>query len=194
MSHITGAVLAGGRGSRMGGEDKGLLPLAGTPMILHVIRALKPQVGQIIINANRNSSAYAGLGYPVVGDHHADFQGPLAGMAAVLRLATTDWVQCAPCDTPNLPADLVARLWRAVGGTNARIALPHDGQRIQPLFALVHRDLLPTLDADIAAGRLAVGRWMRDQPHVEVDFSDCPEGFVNLNTPEEWASHQSCGS
>jgi molybdenum cofactor guanylyltransferase len=175
----------------MEGLDKGLVPLDGEPMIAHVIRALGPQVRHLIINANRNQADYAAFGYPVVGDDHADYRGPLAGMAAVLRRAPTEWVQCAPCDTPMLPADLVQRLRDALlEAPDARIVLPHDGQRIQPLFALIHRDLLTELDADIAAGRLAVGRWMRDQPHVEVDFSDCPEGFANLNTPEELAAHQ----
>jgi molybdenum cofactor guanylyltransferase len=188
---ITGAVLAGGRATRMGGRDKGLLPLGGQPMVRRVIRALAPQVRTLVINANRNEPVYATFGHPVVTDDHDDYPGPLAGMAAALRHAPTDWVQCVPCDAPTLPEDLVARLWRAVQGTDALIALPFDGHRIQPLFALLHRDLLPALDADIRAGRLAVGRWMLDHTHVEVDFSDCPEGFANLNTPEELALHQS---
>ena len=175
----------------MEGRDKGLVPLQGKPMISHVIRALQPQVASLIINANRNRADYAAFGFPVVGDDHTDCRGPLAGMAAALRHVSTDWVQCAPCDTPGLPADLVRRLRDALHeAPDARIALPHDGRRLQPLFALLHRDLLPQLDADIAAGRLAVGRWMLDRVHVEVDFSDCPEGFVNLNTPEELAAHQ----
>ncbi|WP_018952911.1 molybdenum cofactor guanylyltransferase MobA [Thioalkalivibrio sulfidiphilus] len=193
MSDITGAILAGGRGMRMGGEDKGLLMLRERPLAEYVIKALKPQVTKLIINANRNRERYAAFGYPVVTDHHDDYPGPLAGMAAALRHAATDWVQCVPCDTPDLPADLVRRLSAALADHQARIALPFDGERIQPLFALIHRSLLPELDADIAAGRLAVGRWMRDHPHVEVDFSDCPEAFANLNTPEELAAHQSCG-
>lgn len=187
---VTGAILAGGRGTRMEGRDKGLLPLQGKPMISHVIRALQPQVASLVLNANRNRADYAAFGFPVVGDDHSDYRGPLAGMAAVLRHVSTDWVQCAPCDTPQLPADLVKRLQQAIGNTDVRIALPHDGARIQPLFALLHRDLLPELDASVAAGHLAVGRWMLDHAHVEVDFSDCPEGFANLNTPGELAAHQ----
>jgi molybdenum cofactor guanylyltransferase len=190
MKPVTGAILAGGRGTRMGGHDKGLLPLDGEPMVRHVIRALRPQVSTLVINANRNQPAYATFGYPVARDDHEDYRGPLAGMAAALRHAPTEWVQCVPCDTPALPADLVVRLWNALEGSDARIALPHDGERLQPLFALLHRDLLPALDESIRAGHLAVYRWMREHPHVEVDFSDCPEGFVNLNTPEELAAHQ----
>ncbi|HSP01098.1 MAG TPA: molybdenum cofactor guanylyltransferase MobA [Thioalkalivibrio sp.] len=191
MEPLTGAILAGGRGMRMGGEDKGLLPLNGKPLAWHVIQALEPQVGSLIINANRNRTDYEAFGYPVVCDHHDEYPGPLAGMAAALRHATTDWVQCVPCDTPGLPAQLVQRLRDALSNNpEALIALPHDGERMQPLFVLLHRSLLPELDADIAAGRLAVGRWMRDHAHVEVDFSDCPQAFVNLNTPEELAAHQ----
>jgi molybdenum cofactor guanylyltransferase len=187
---ITGAVLAGGRATRMGGRDKGLLPLSGEPMVQHVIRALEPQVRTLVINANRNEPVYTTFGYPVVTDDHDDYPGPLAGMAAALRHALTDWVQCVPCDAPALPPDLVARLKQALADANALIALPHDGTRFQPLFALLHRSLLPELDADIAAGRLAVGRWMQDHTHVQVDFSDCPEAFANLNTPEELAAHE----
>lgn len=190
MKAVTGAILAGGRGTRMGGRDKGLMPLDGEPLVCHVIRALRPQVTALLINANRNQPTYADFGYPVVRDDHEDYRGPLAGMAAALRHAPTEWVQCAPCDTPALPADLVVRLWKALEGSAARIALPHDGERLQPLFALLHRDLLPALDEAIRAGRLAVYRWVREHPHVEVDFSDCPRGFVNLNTPKELASHQ----
>jgi len=175
----------------MGGEDKGLLSLNGKPLTWHVIEALRPQVDGLIINANRNHADYEAFGFPVVCDHHDEYPGPLAGMAAALRHATTDWVQCVPCDTPGLPAQLVQRLRDALSKTpEALIALPHDGERMQPLFVLLHRCLLPELDADIAAGRLAVGRWMRDHAHVQVDFSDCPEAFVNLNTPEELAAHQ----
>jgi len=174
----------------MGGEDKGLLSLNGKPLAWHVIEALKPQVDGLIINANRNPETYAQFGYPVVSDHHDDYPGPLAGMAAALRHAPTQWVQCVPCDTPGIPADLVHRLRAALQGSDALIALPFDGQRIQPLFTLLHRDLLPALDADIDAGRLAVGRWMRDHAAVEVDFSDRPEAFMNLNTPEDLAAHQ----
>ncbi|ACL73210.1 molybdenum cofactor guanylyltransferase MobA [Thioalkalivibrio sulfidiphilus] len=191
MSDITGAILAGGRGMRMGGEDKGLLLLNGRPLVEHVIERLRPQVSSLLVNANRNRTDYEAFGYPVVSDHHDEYPGPLAGMAAVLRHADTDWVQCVPCDTPALPTCLVQRLTDALSNApEALIALPHDGERMQPLFALLHRSLLPELDADIAAGRLAVGRWMRDHAHVEVDFSDYPEAFANLNTPEELAAHQ----
>lgn len=191
MSDITGAILAGGRGQRMGGADKGLLTLKGKPLVAYVIERLRPQVRSLLINANRNRTGYEAFGYPVVCDHHEEYPGPLAGMAAALRHAPTDWVQCVPCDTPALPLNLVQRLNDALAANpGVRIALPHDGERMQPLFALLHRSLLPDLDADIAAGRLAVGRWMRDHPHVEVDFSDCPEAFANLNTPEELAAHQ----
>jgi molybdopterin-guanine dinucleotide biosynthesis protein A len=175
----------------MGGEDKGLLILNGRPLVAHVIARLRPQVSNLLINANRNRTDYEAFGYPVVCDHHDEYPGPLAGMAAALRHAPTEWVQCAPCDTPALPTRLVQRLSDALSKEpGALIALPHDGERIQPLFALLHRSLLPELDADIAAGRLAVGRWMREHPHVEVEFPDGPEAFVNLNTPEELSAHQ----
>ena len=110
---VTGLILAGGRGSRMGGTDKGLQPLRGMPMAMHVLWRLAPQVIDVVINANRNLGAYEGFGRTVVPDASADFQGPLAGMLAGLPYCETEWMMVVPCDTPHLPTDLVARLLEA---------------------------------------------------------------------------------
>lgn len=180
---ITGLILAGGKGRRMGGADKGLLEWGGRPIIEWIIEALRPQVASLIINANRNRARYAEYGYPVVGDTLPDHQGPLAGFAAVLAAAATEWVVTVPCDGPRLPTDLVARLWEGRG--QAEIAVAHDGERLQPVYALLPRRLLPDLEAFLAAGERKIDRWYARHPMATVDFSDCTRHFANLNTPHD---------
>ena len=144
---ITGVVLAGGRGRRMGGVDKGLMPLAGRPAVAHVLDRLAPQVDRLLINANRNRAAYAAYGHPVIADRTGDFAGPLAGMAAALAVAETELVLTVPCDTPWLPADLAARLHAARARDAAAIATVADGATTHPVFALLPRGLGPSLEA-----------------------------------------------
>ncbi|ROR32320.1 molybdenum cofactor guanylyltransferase MobA [Inmirania thermothiophila] len=184
---VTGAVLAGGRGRRMGGRDKGLLELAGRPLAAHILDALRPQCEALLINANRNREAYEALGVPVVGDALAGFQGPLAGFAAALAAATTPLVATVPCDSPLVPPDLVARLRAALEAAGAEIAVAHDGRRLQPVFALLRRELLPSLEAYLAAGDRKIDLWYPRHRTVEVDFSDRPEAFMNANEPEQLA-------
>jgi molybdenum cofactor guanylyltransferase len=185
---ITAVVLAGGRATRMGGTDKGLVELAGRPMIAHVLAALAPQVERALINANRNLDRYAAFGWPVVPDEDTGFLGPLAGLAAGMRAAQTPLVLTAPCDCPLLAPDLVARLYSALEQAHAEIAVPFDGERLQPVFALVKQELLDSLTAYLGSGERKIDRWFAQHLLARADFSDRPESFVNVNDPDECAA------
>jgi molybdenum cofactor guanylyltransferase len=185
---ITAVVLAGGRATRMGGMDKGLVELGGRPMIAHVLAALAPQVERVLINANRNHERYAAFGWPVVADDDAGFLGPLAGLAAGMRAADTPLVLTAPCDCPLLAPDLVTRLYCALEQGHADIAVPFDGERLQPVFALVKRELADSLAAYLGGGDRKIDRWFAQHRLAQVDFSDRPENFVNVNDPDERAA------
>lgn len=182
---ITGVILAGGRGRRLEGKDKGLLPIQGKAMIEFVIAAIKPQVGDILINANRNEQAYARLGYPVINDTMAGYCGPLAGVVSALENSKTDFVATVPCDCPRLPDDLVSRLIHALQTENTRVSVAHDGERLQPMFGLLHRDLLPALKAYLTAGERKADNWYRQQKAAMADFSDIPQAFININTEQD---------
>lgn len=184
---VTGVVLAGGRATRMGGEDKGLVELAGRPMVEHVLDALVPQVGSVLINANRNRERYAAYGYAVVADESADFQGPLAGMCAALARVRTPLALFVPCDSPLLPADLLRRLAVAMVREEAEIAAAFGAERLQPVFALIQARLLPDLRAYLAGGDRKIDRWYAQHRCARADFSDIPDTFINVNTPQERA-------
>lgn len=184
---ITGVILAGGRARRMGGTDKGLHALAGRPMIEYVIDALRPQVNALLINANRNRDAYARYGYPVIADETGDFPGPLAGMAAAMAQAPSDSILTVPCDGPWLPADLARRLAQTRAEAGVPICMAHDGERGQPVFALLDCALLLSLRAYLAEGGRKIDRWYAQCGVAVADFSDCPEVFINVNTPEDSA-------
>ena len=182
---ITGVVLAGGRGSRMGGEDKGLVVLDGRPMVEHVIARLRPQVDAILISANRNQERYAALGFPVVPDLLGGYQGPLAGMASALQIAATPYVVTVPCDSPLIGEDLVGRLAAALVRDSAEVAVAHDGERTHPVFLLLKRALLPSLVAFLEAGERKIDLWFARHRVALADFRDCPEAFINVNDPDE---------
>ena len=181
----TGIILAGGKASRMGGVDKGLLELAGRPMLAHIIERLRPQTQALIVNANRSHPLYAVHGLPVVADATADYPGPLAGMAAGLAAMSTDWAVTVPCDSPLVPPDLVSRLWAALQAEDAELAVAFSAGRLQPVFALLPRCLLPSLQAYLAAGDRKIALWYRRHRMAQADFSDCPDAFVNVNTLAE---------
>ena len=194
-SLVTGLILAGGRGTRMGGLDKGLQPLRGEPLALHVARRLAPQVGAMVISANRNLDAYASLGAAfhasVVSDDSGDFPGPLAGMLGGLRAAPTALVLAVPCDAPNLPSDLCDRLGNALEASSADIAtvITHgsDGRAtLHPVFALLRTSLADDLSAWLAAGERKVRAWYARHKHVEVAFVD-EHAFYNANSLQELA-------
>jgi molybdenum cofactor guanylyltransferase len=182
---ITGVILAGGRATRMGGQDKGLLPLAGKAMVQHVIGALEPQVADIIINANRHPAEYARYGYRVLPDLMEGYCGPLAGIATALRAARTTYIVTTPCDSPFVPVDLALRLHRMLSQEAADIGIAHDGKRLQPVFALLRCSLLGSLLTYLHEGERKVEYWYRQHPHVLCDFSDTPEAFINVNTPAD---------
>jgi molybdopterin-guanine dinucleotide biosynthesis protein A len=180
---VTGVILAGGRAIRMGGEDKGLVLLHDRPMIQWVLDRLSPQVSKILISANRNKAKYAAFGYPTVADTAAEFQGPLAGIAAALAEADTPWLVSVPCDSPLIPLDLVERLHDRVVRGGAMAGAAHDGQRLQPVFTLVHRDLLTDLVSYLQGGERKIDRWLERHSFRSVDFTDRREMFLNVNTP-----------
>lgn len=183
---VTGLILAGGEGRRMGGADKGLLPFRGRPLVAHAIERLEPQVDCLQISANRNLDAYRAFGHPVLTDQLclAGQLGPLAGLQAGLSACTTPWLVTCPCDCPALPADIVARLLAAAVAQNARLAVAMVAERMQPTFQLCHREILPELERYLAAGGRKVGGWCREQGAIEVNFP-APEAFANFNCPED---------
>lgn len=186
-SHITGVVLAGGRGRRMGGEDKGLLPYRGQPLVSHALAALGEVAGTRLINANRNLDAYAALGFPVVPDASENFDGPLAGLLSAMRAATTPYVLTVPCDTPLLTGALLQRLIVRLVGTGAAMAVAADGERLHPVVMLAETGLAEDLQAYLDAGERKVEHWIRRQRWVTVDFSDTAGALTNINTPDDLA-------
>ena len=186
---VTGLVLAGGRGSRMGGVDKGLQTHRGVPLALHALLRLQPQVGAVMINANRNLGAYESFGTPVWPDALPDFAGPLAGFLAGLEQCTTPWLVTVPCDSPDFPADLVRRLADAAEQADAEIAMPTvleaDGRwRTQPVFCLLRTTLLDSLVRFTQAGGRKIDAWTAQHRTVEVPFADAA-AFFNANTLDE---------
>lgn len=176
-------ILAGGQASRMGGKDKGLVELNGSPLIQYVIDKLSQQNVSITINANRNLDSYQAFA-PVVSDSFPDYPGPLGGIHAGLKNATTDWVGFVPCDSPQISDDLVQRFCAAVK-EDSDILVAHDGEFKQPVFTLFHKRVLPKLEAFLERGDRKIILLYKECVTEYVDFSDAPNCFVNLNTPEE---------
>ena len=176
-------ILAGGQASRMGGKDKGLVELNGSPLIEYVINKLSQQDVSITINANRNLDSYQAFA-PVVSDSFPDYPGPLGGIHAGLKNASTDWVGFVPCDSPQISDDLVERFCSAVK-EDSDILVAHDGEFKQPVFTLFHKRVLPKLEAFLERGDRKIILLYKECVTEYVDFSDAPNCFVNLNTPEE---------
>lgn len=190
---VTGVILAGGRGSRMGGADKGLQNFRGVPLALFTLMRLGPQVGELMINANRNLSAYEAFGAPVWPDGLADFAGPLAGFLVGLEQCETEYLVTVPCDTPLFPLDLVERLGEALQREGADIAMAaareEDGQvRAQPVFSLIRRELMESLVRFTHGGGRKIDAWTAQHKTVLVQFDrpgDDPAAFCNANTLAE---------
>jgi molybdopterin-guanine dinucleotide biosynthesis protein A len=180
---ITGLLLAGGQGRRMGGVDKGLQPLRGKPMALWALERLAPQVDEILINCNQNFDAYARFGYRVVPDEIGGFAGPLAGLHAGLKAATHALIVTVPCDSPFLPTDLVERLRGALA--NRDLAVAKTGEQAHPVFSLVRKDVLPNLEAFLRSGGRKIDAWYASLRTIEVSFDDEADAFRNINTLEE---------
>ena len=185
QNDITGLILAGGRGSRMGGVDKGLQVYRGRPLAHHALERLRPQVRQVMVNANRNQEMYRALNVPVWPDEVPDFPGPLAGMLAGLAHCDTALLATVPCDTPNFPLDLVARLAHGLQSADADIAVAytHVGEELfaQPVFCLMKTSLRDALAAFVAAGERKTGFFARGQRNTRVVFEDDAQ-FFNINT------------
>jgi molybdenum cofactor guanylyltransferase len=188
LEDISGVVLAGGRGSRMGGVDKGLQNHRGMALALHALLRLQLQVGAVMINANRNLGAYEAMGAPVWPDAMPDYPGPLAGLLTGLEHCETPYLVSVPCDTPNFPTDLVARLSAALVQADAEIAMaaaPEDGTlRTQPVFCLLKTELLGSLVQYLQSGQRKIDRWTAMHRCVVVEFDDA-EAFFNANTLAE---------
>lgn len=184
---ITGVILAGGLGRRLGGVDKGLQELNGRPLVQWVLERLGPQVDTVLISANQNLARYADFGCTVLPDTIPDFAGPLAGLHAALSRANTPLLVSAPCDSPFLPADLVARLHAALAAGRADLAVARTGEQVHHAFCLVRRELLPRLDAFLAAGGHRLGLWHASLETAEVTFDDEADAFRNINTPDDLA-------
>lgn len=182
-------ILAGGQASRMGGVDKGLIELNGKPLIEHVISALQPQVSSLMINANRNHAQYQKYA-PVIADKFAEYPGPLGGIHAALSYSGQhDWVGFVPCDSPNIPSDLVQRFCNA-WQEDADILVAHDGDFYQPVFTLYHRRVLDKLTKFLERGDRKIIMFYDECKTIKVDFSDDKQTFINLNTPQQLQSYK----
>ncbi len=186
-NNITGVILAGGKATRMDGHDKGLITLAGRPMIEYVIEAIRPQVSKVLINANRNLDAYESYDLRVIQDATGEYAGPLAGISAGIEAASTELVLTVPCDGPWLPEDLVSRLKQKLEESSAMVCVAHDGNRMQPVFALFRSEILTSIQNYLNAGDRKLQLWLSSQELAVADFSDHPKAFINVNTPEEKA-------
>jgi len=188
MIEVSGVVLAGGQGSRMGGVDKGLQPFRGRPMVAHVIERLEPQVDELLVNANRNPGDYQRFGHRVIADEIPGFAGPLAGFERGLAHAAGELVATVPCDSPFLPRDLVARLRAALEARDAELAVAKTGDQAHPVFCLMRRGVHASLESFLAAGERKIDKWYAGLKIAEVAFDDEPDAFLNINTRAELAS------
>lgn len=185
---ISSIILSGGRATRMNGVDKGLVMLQQKPLIQHAIERLAPQVDEVLINANRELAEYKVFNYPVLQDTHDGFIGPLAGFSLGLQHAKHDYLLTIPCDSPLLPSDLAQRLLKTLIAQPADIAVASSNGHAHPVFCLCKKSILPSLTAYLATGDRRVSAWQKSQRYVEVDFSDCEDAFINLNTFEDLAA------
>ncbi len=195
-NQITGLILAGGRGSRMGGVDKGLQSHHGMPLAMHALLRLAPQVGEVMINANRNLGAYESMGVPVWPDALPDYAGPLAGFLAGLERCETPYMVTIPCDSPLFPDDLVARLAQAIEANDAEIAMAATREgaslQVQPVFCLMKAELMESLVRFTQDGQRKIDRWTALHRVVEVPFDDA-QAFANANTLAELRQLQGHG-
>jgi molybdenum cofactor guanylyltransferase len=190
MEGVTGLILAGGQGRRMGGVDKGLQLLRGKPMIEWVLARFAPQVSEVLINANQNHETYAGFGHRVISDTLSGFAGPLAGLQAGLANARNELVATVPCDSPFLPVDLIERLHAFLMAKDADLAVAKTGTQPHPVFCLARRRLLPHLTAFLESGGRKIDAWYGSLKVAEVGFDDEAEAFSNINTLRELQAYE----
>ena len=182
---VTGLILAGGKGSRMGGVDKGLQGFRGKRLVDHVYERFAPQVGGVVINANQNHEEYKTFGVRVVSDAIGGYAGPLAGLHAGLSVSKRPFLASVPCDSPFLPADLIERLYRRIDESGAELAVAKTGDQPHPVFSLMRRGVLDHLADFLKGGGRKIDVWYATLNVVEVAFDDEPEAFSNINTREE---------
>jgi molybdenum cofactor guanylyltransferase len=187
---ITAVILAGGQGRRMGGQDKGLIEIDGKPLAAILVDSLRQQGVDIVINANRNHARYQRFGCPVVSDQLADYQGPLAGFASAMSAVDSAFILTLPCDGPLLVDDYVARFIASYEKNGAAVQVAFDGDRLQPVHAMIKVDLLPSLTNFLDNGDRKIDRWYAQHDYARVDFSDCANMFRNINTPADRDSLQ----
>jgi molybdenum cofactor guanylyltransferase len=190
-SNVNGLILAGGRARRMGGQDKGLILLDGKQMIEHCIARLLPQVGQVFISANKNIEQYDRYGFSVLEDKFGHFEGPLAGLLRAFEYSKDTPVLVVPCDAPFLSTELARRLLESYEETKTSAVIPHDGDRLQPLFGLYAPDVVSSLTEYLTSGQRKVETWVTSLPHAVVDFSNEHESFMNINTESDLQAAQS---
>lgn len=185
VAQITAVILAGGQGRRMGGQDKGLIEIEGRAIAQILIEKLEQQSLKILINANRNQRRYQSFGVTVVSDQLENYQGPLAGFASAMSTVDSEFILTLPCDSPLLVADYVERFINTQAQNNASICVADDGERLQPVHALISVSLIDSLHQFLDSGDRKIDRWYALHNFARVDFSDCAEMFANINTPED---------
>jgi molybdenum cofactor guanylyltransferase len=188
---ITAVILAGGQGRRMGGQDKGLIEFDGKPLAALLVDSLRQQAVDIVINANRNHAQYQTFDCPVISDQLEDYQGPLAGFASAMAVVDSEFILTLPCDGPLLADDYVARFIASYNDNDAPIQVAFDGERLQPVHAMIKVDLLPSLKSFLDSRDRKIDRWYAGHDYARVDFSDCSNMFRNINTPADRDSLQS---
>ncbi len=187
---ITVVILAGGRGRRMDENDKGLVELQGKPLVQHVIEAISKQNSNILINANQNLARYREFSFPVISDEIDGFQGPLAGMATAMKAVNTPYIMTLPCDAPYVAAQYQAAMWSALASQQTELVVAHDGQRLQPVHALLPVSLQADLRRYLEGKNRRVDTWYSQYSLGLVDCTEMAEMFYNLNTPEQLAAYR----
>ncbi|QIZ78016.1 molybdenum cofactor guanylyltransferase MobA [Ferrimonas lipolytica] len=185
IANLTLAVLAGGQARRMLGEDKGLIAVAGKPMVQHVLQRLQAQPESTVLISNRNQAEYSKLGYPVFSDEIPDYAGPLAGVCSALQHSNTDYMLVVPCDTPMLPATLAEDMMATLIEHDAEIVIARDNERDHPVIMLLKCTLLDSLHEYLAGGDRKVALWYNKHKMAYCDFGDRAAAFANINTPEQ---------
>jgi molybdopterin-guanine dinucleotide biosynthesis protein A len=185
QTKVAGVILAGGRARRMDNQDKGLVKFKGRPMVSYALAALAPAVDCVFINANRNIDQYRQFGWPVISDQTDSFDGPLAGVLSAMLHADADVLVVMPCDSPLIKTQHLQKLLLTRAESNADVAVAFDGIRIHPVFLAIKTTLKTSLQDYLASDQRKVAAWLAQQNLVQVDFSDEPEIFSNINTMTE---------
>jgi molybdenum cofactor guanylyltransferase len=185
---LTVVILAGGKGSRLNDQDKGLLQWQGKPFVEHILHNIASNVHHVLINANRNIETYQRYGHPVIQDDVMNYSGPLAGMLSALRVATTQYILTVPCDAPLTTQVVIERFLQAYGNREQRLYVAATDDGLQPVYAMIHTSLLGSLEKYLADGKRKTQGWLKDNHAVVVDFSEQDMSFMNINTEKEFQS------